>query len=127
MIFKKVNSFVTKLISNSTASRIIRNSSWLDECSVENVGDQKYTDSWSELEFVNVSQNGGAGVAPWNVTRYSLEDKTNMIIKDRYGKSPGCCRFCSHDRSKAGCKDISSRRDSISPRVDYKRTTAGIC
>ncbi len=56
----------------------------LDECSVENVGDQKYTDSWSELEFVNVSQNGGAGVAPWNVTRYSLEDKTNMIIKDRY-------------------------------------------
>lgn len=29
MIFRKINSFVTKLLANSTASRIIRNSSWL--------------------------------------------------------------------------------------------------
>ncbi len=62
--------------------------SWIDscikECSVESVGDQKYTSDWGFLPFVNSSKNIGAGVASWNVSQYKLVEKNDSLeIKDR--------------------------------------------
>lgn len=57
----------------------------INHCSVESAGDQKYTDSWSDLSFVNVSKNGGAGIAPWNITRYKYVDEKDVVY-DRYEK-----------------------------------------
>ena len=56
----------------------------LDECSVNSSGDQKYTSEWGDYSFVNVSQNKGAGIAPWNLTRF--EYLNNHSIYDRYDK-----------------------------------------
>lgn len=57
----------------------------LKECSVNSSGDQKYTDSWGDISFVKISENGGAGMAPWNLTRYKLNSKDNTVF-DRYNK-----------------------------------------
>lgn len=64
--------------------------SWIElclkECSWEQGGDQKYTDKWGELPFVNVSKNGGAGMAPWNTYRYRrIKGMPNWVF-DRYEK-----------------------------------------
>lgn len=56
----------------------------LEECSVESIGDQKYTDAWSDIEYVNVSNNGGAGMAPWNATRYIMSPQNSNYVIDRY-------------------------------------------
>lgn len=58
----------------------------LEECSWEQGGDQKYTDKWGELSFVNVSCNGGAGMAPWNIFRYRQAKGKHNIVYDRYDK-----------------------------------------
>lgn len=55
----------------------------LEQCSVETGGDQKYTDEWSTIPFVDISQNGGAGVAPWNINRYKLIDSKQKIVYDK--------------------------------------------
>lgn len=64
-------------------------SSWIDQCqddcSSATVGDQFYTDSWGDYPFVNVSKNGGAGAAPWNIHRYKA-GKTEDVIYDRYDR-----------------------------------------
>lgn len=58
----------------------------LKECSRETVGDQKYTDNWGEFSFVNISKNGGAGIAPWNFIRYKLYNKDKQLVYDKYDK-----------------------------------------
>lgn len=50
----------------------------LNECSygkTEGVlGDQKYLEKWpSEYDYINICQNMGAGVAPWNINRFDWE------------------------------------------------------
>ena len=54
----------------------------IDECALETGGDQRYTDAWSELNFVNVSENAGSGVAPWNINRFRLKSKKHNTIYD---------------------------------------------
>lgn len=54
----------------------------VEECSLENGGDQKYTDSWGQLTFVNVSKNGGAGIAPWNITRFRRVKNKILTVFD---------------------------------------------
>lgn len=51
----------------------------IQDCSVENTGDQKYTSEWNNLSFVNVSGHHGAGIAPWNLTRYQYVDKETVL------------------------------------------------
>lgn len=58
----------------------------LQDCSLENGGDQKYTDSWSDLDFVNCCDNLGAGVAPWNINRYKMISQNNITLYDRFSK-----------------------------------------
>lgn len=58
----------------------------LDDCSVENIGDQKYTDNWGDLDFVNVTDNVGAGLAPWNLHRYKFVNPEKNKVYDRYDK-----------------------------------------
>ncbi|MDD3137782.1 MAG: hypothetical protein PHX08_02270 [Lachnospiraceae bacterium] len=69
---------------------------WRDRC-VENCssigkdgnfGDQKYQDDWlTRFDCVYELANDGAGVAPWNVSRYRLVRKDNDIIMIQDKKS----------------------------------------
>lgn len=54
-----------------------------EECSVTTGGDQKYTDAWGDLPYVSISQNLGAGIAPWNVERFRQRDGR---LYDRFDK-----------------------------------------
>lgn len=57
----------------------------INECSYRIKGDQKYTDNWGEYAFVNVSNNQGAGVAPWNITSYKLMNNA-IYLRNRNKK-----------------------------------------
>jgi len=47
------------------------------------LGDQKYLDDWTErFRAVRVLQHKGAGVAPWNVQRYSIKGVNNKVFVD---------------------------------------------
>lgn len=51
-------------------------------------GDQKYLDDWlNRFDGVHVIQNHGAGVAPWNLARYSYVDKSgegkSFMLRDK--------------------------------------------
>lgn len=55
----------------------------LDECSVDSAGDQLYTSDWDKYPFVNISENIGAGVAPWNVGKfYAVSMMPTIRIRD---------------------------------------------
>jgi len=44
-------------------------------------GDQKYLDDWPDrFEGVYVSENAGAGVAPWNMQQYSFSKEEDRIV-----------------------------------------------
>jgi len=44
------------------------------------MGDQKYLDDWkTRFEGVCVSQNIGAGLAPWNISRYKIRKKSEDV------------------------------------------------
>lgn len=58
----------------------------LNECSVKSGGDQRYTNAWKGNDSVSVSTQYGAGVAPWNVSRYKLQNREKLCIKDRFTK-----------------------------------------
>ena len=67
--------------TNEKESRIVLNH-WIDQCidwcfdryEDGKFGDQKYLDNWPVIySNVKVSENPGAGVAPWNVSRYRIE------------------------------------------------------
>ena len=55
----------------------------LDKCSVDSAGDQLYTSDWDKYDFVNISHNFGAGVAPWNVGRFRCISYNPIKIRDR--------------------------------------------
>lgn len=54
-----------------------------------NFGDQKYLDNWKkEFRGVHVLEHLGAGVAPWNVSRYQLRSTAKeMIIMEKNSKT----------------------------------------
>lgn len=58
----------------------------VEECSVSGSGDQKYISEWGKFDYVNVCQNVGAGVAPWNISRYVRKRKDTLDITDRESK-----------------------------------------
>ena len=58
----------------------------LNECSVESAGDQKYLNDWDKYNFVNISKNAGAGMAPWNIARYKMINSNLPTFKDKYDK-----------------------------------------
>ena len=68
----------------------------LEQCKfsfgLEKLGDQMYLDEWPEKygDIVNVLQNMGAGVAPWNLDRYTFlkEDESGIWLKDDKKKTP---------------------------------------
>jgi hypothetical protein len=47
------------------------------------LGDQKYLDDWPQrFEGVSVLQHVGGGLAPWNVTAYTLSDGDGRVLVD---------------------------------------------
>lgn len=66
----------------------------LESCSVMNVnkngvfGDQGYLEDWGEKANVEVLQNLGGGIAPWNIAQYELVSTTPKIMlrEKRHGK-----------------------------------------
>lgn len=47
----------------------------------ERMGDQKYLDTWtSDYSCVHELQNLGGGVAPWNISQYTLFDEEKKIL-----------------------------------------------
>lgn len=68
--------------------------SWKNDClndcgyssDGESLGDQKYLNKWPEkYDVINISNNLGAGVAPWNTKRFRIKenDQQKYILKDR--------------------------------------------
>ena len=62
----------------------------LEQCvfayGIEKLGDQMYLDEWPEKygDFVNILENPGAGVAPWNLNRYVYVKEDSEGIWIRY-------------------------------------------
>lgn len=77
--------------NNENGRRVLEK--WERECVAdcsygksENVmGDQKYLQTWpQEYDFINVTQNQGAGVAPWNINKFRYTKKQDKyVITDR--------------------------------------------
>ncbi len=53
----------------------------MKKCDKDSGGDQLYTSDWGSYSFVNVSQNDGAGLAPWNVESYKVCPQEKRMIK----------------------------------------------
>ncbi len=67
------------------------------DCSVENGGDQLYTSEWGKYEFVNVCQDEGAGVAPWNAQKYRLFGPPQLrVLSKKEGKENRLVFFHFH-------------------------------
>lgn len=52
----------------------------IDECSLNSAGDQMYISDWGKYSFVNVTSNQGAGVAPWNVSKFVGKKKGKALF-----------------------------------------------
>lgn len=91
-------------------------------------GDQKYLDDWQErFSGVYVLRNPGAGVAPWNLARFELLNRSNeLTLKEKKtGKIVPlvfyhyqCMHYCAHDVVDIGvymypCKVSTKLRDII--------------
>lgn len=61
-------------------------SSCLNECSVDCGGDQMYLNDWDKYDFVNVTKEKGAGLAPWNIQQFEMVDSNFEQLKDRKSK-----------------------------------------
>src|SRR5439155_5798473 len=47
------------------------------------LGDQKYLDDWPErFRRVHVLEHVGGGLAPWNVSRYRLQERDGRVLVD---------------------------------------------
>lgn len=72
--------------SNETRS-ILLLEKWIDscinKCSVDSAGDQMYLDDWDKYDFVKITEYFGAGVAPWNIKRFELIDRNELVIRDK--------------------------------------------
>ena len=55
----------------------------IGECSVNSCGDQKYTSDWGKYDFVYESVNEGAGLAPWNLINYRLDNDLELYVLNR--------------------------------------------
>ncbi len=92
---KRAGKFCVQYITfgNNNESRLVL-SHWIDQC-IEwcfgryedgRFGDQKYLDEWpSKYLNIKISDNPGAGVAPWNISRYNIvkEGKSLLGIEKR--------------------------------------------
>ena len=70
-------------------------------------GDQKYLDDWTErFDCVHVLKNFGGGLAPWNRTKYDINDELQVSYHEK--KYPLCfyhfhdLKFCKGKLVKAG-------------------------
>lgn len=63
---------------------------WIDscinECSVTHGGDQLYLNNWDEYDFVNVSKQIGAGLAPWNIQMFKMKDNSINYLTEKKTK-----------------------------------------
>lgn len=66
----------------------------VNECSYgkndEVMGDQKYLEKWPyNYDYINITQNQGAGVAPWNVNKFffSKTVQGHYVLKDEESKN----------------------------------------
>lgn len=54
----------------------------IEKCDKYSGGDQLYTSNWGDYSFVNISDNDGGGLAPWNIEKYKLiKNKENYILR----------------------------------------------
>ena len=74
-------------LNNQEGQRVLQiwKSQCLDWCfyakNGEKKGDQKYLENWvSTYEGVHELQHLGGGVAPWNLSQYSLKDSKDLIL-----------------------------------------------
>jgi len=62
-------------------------------------GDQKYWDNYvQEYDSIFISENIGAGVAPWNIDRFEINNANNLKVKDIInGKERSVVFYHFHD------------------------------
>jgi hypothetical protein len=59
----------------------------IEKCDRHTGGDQLYTSNWGDFNYVNVSDNDGAGLAPWNIENYKLLNTSGFKIIKKEDRS----------------------------------------
>jgi len=82
-------------LNNKQAKEVL--GTWKDQCldwcfytpNGDRMGDQKYLESWtSDYSCVHELQHLGGGVAPWNISQYSLFDESKKILRYKQSAFP---------------------------------------
>jgi len=72
-------------------------------------GDQYYLNEWPDkYDFVNVLKNPGAGVAPWNINRYKLQNKdgNSFFLKTDNGDTCSLYFYHFENLKYISCKEV---------------------
>jgi len=112
---------------NADSSNIILEK-WRSNCIADssidgnNFGDQKYLDTWpTEYSCIHVTNNLGAGLAPWNIESYKLVDnQTNIVLYKENGLKLPVVFYHFQNLTYIDRKQVSTNFESNNSEIDYR-------